>query len=225
MAVQDKRRDAEKTPAAAPRAQSDAPAPVGLVSRQVSTEQRADNTYREAVALVRQGRTTEAQGLLRQALADMPAHHEARLLHARLLAGDGRSAEARSLLGEGLGLKSPPLAMYTTLAQAQLLARDAESAVTTLERGLPQAGENAEYHALLAAALQQQDRHADAVQHYLVALRQFPDAANWLVGLGVSLQATRNPQGAAEAYQHGIELGLPSALTQFARERLEQLKR
>jgi len=97
--------------------------------------------------------------------------------------------------------------------------------VETLERGLSLAGENAEYQAMLAAALQQQGRHADAVQHYVVALRQFPDAANWLVGLGVSLQAQNNNSGAAEAYQRALELGLPTSLAQYAREKLNQLGR
>ena len=87
------------------------------------------------------------------------------------------------------------------------------------------AGDNAAYHALLATALQQQSRHAEAVQHYVTALRQQPDSSNWLVGLGVSLQAQGNTQGAAEAYQRALDLGLPASLSQFARDRLQQVNR
>ena len=63
------------------------------------------------------------------------------------------------------------------------------------------------------------------MQHYVTALRQQPDASNWLVGLGVSLQAQGNNQGAAEAFQRALDLGLPASLSQFTRERLQQLSR
>ena len=122
-------------------------------------------------------------------------------------------------------LRPQAFAFNAALAQMQLLSRDTEQAVTTLERGLSAAGDNAPYHALMATALQQQSRHAEAVQHYVVALRQQPDSSNWLVGLGVSLQAQGNTQGAAEAYQRALDLGLPASLSQFTRERLQQVNR
>ena len=201
------------------------PTAAGQVTRVLSAEQRADNAYREATTLLRQGRSLEAQKALQQALADLPTHQDARLMYAQLLQGDGRSAEARSLLSEGMTLRPQAFAFNAALAQMQLLSRDTEQAVTTLERGLSAAGDNAPYHALMATALQQQSRHAEAVQHYVVALRQQPDSSNWLVGLGVSLQAQGNTQGAAEAYQRALDLGLPASLSQFTRERLQQVNR
>ncbi len=198
---------------------------VGQVMRVLSAEQRADNAYRDAAAHLRQGRALEAQKALQQALADQPMHQDARLLYAQLLQGEGRASEARTLLAEGIALKPQAFALHAALAQMQLLSRDSEQAVATLERGLTAAGDNAAYHALLATALQQQSRHAEAVQHYVVALRQQPDSSNWLVGLGVSLQAQGHTQGAAEAYQRAMDLGLPVSLSQFARDRLQQVSR
>ena len=197
----------------------------GTVTRQLSTEQRADNTYREAATLMRQGRGVEAQKLLQHILIDLPAHQDARLLLARVWVEDGKWVEAKTLLAEGVALKPQAFPFYSALAHVQLLAKEVDSAVATLERGLPAAGENAEYQALLATALQQQTRHSEAVQHYVIALRQLPDTPNWLVGLGVSLQALNNSQGAAEAYQRALELGLPASLAMFARDKLNQLKR
>jgi MSHA biogenesis protein MshN len=201
------------------------PLAVGTVSRQLSAEQRADNAYREAVSLLRQGRGAEAQKSLQHSLIDQPGHADARVLLARVWLDEGKLTEAKSLLTEGIALRPQSFALYSTLAHAQLAGKDVDSAVATLERGLPAAGENAEYQALLAAALQQQTRHAEAVQHYVTALRQLPDTPNWLVGLGVSLQATNNLSGAAEAYQRALDLGLPASLAQFARDKLSQLKR
>ncbi len=197
----------------------------GTVSRQLSAEQRADNAYREAVSLLRQGRGAEAQKSLQHTLIDLPAHQDARLLLARVLMDDGKLTEAKTVLTEGVALRPQSFQFYSALAHAQLMGKEVDSAVATLERGLPAAGENAEYQALLAAALQQQTRHAEAVQHYVIALRQLPDTPNWLVGLGVSLQATNNLQGAAEAYQRALDLGLPASLAQFARDKLNQVKR
>ena len=197
----------------------------GVVSRQLSAEQRADNAYREAVSLLRQGRGAEAQKSLQHTLVDVPAHQDARLLLARVLMDDGKLAEAKNLLTEGVALRPQSFPFYSALAHAQLMGKEVDAAVSTLERGLPAAGENAEYQAVLAAALQQQTRHAEAVQHYVIALRQLPDTPNWLVGLGVSLQATNNLQGAAEAYQRALDLGLPASLAQFARDKLNQVKR
>jgi len=207
-------------------ARKDIPAPaVGQVTRMISAEQRAEDAYRDAVTMARQGRMGEAQQLLKQALGEHPALHDARLLYARILMDGGKLSDAKAVLSDGLNLKPPAFQLYSTLAHAQLISKEPDAAVETLERGLSLAGENAEYQAMLAAALQQQGRHADAVQHYVVALRQFPDAANWLVGLGVSLQAQNNNSGAAEAYQRALELGLPTSLAQYAREKLNQLGR
>lgn len=207
-------------------AKKETPAMVaGTVTRQLSAEQRADNAYREAIALVRQGRGADAQKLLQQILVDSPAHQDARLLSARVLTDEGKLSQAKSLLAEGVSLKPQAFQLYSALAHAQLMGKEVDAAAATLERGLPAAGENAEYQALLAAVLQQQARHNEAVQHYVVALRQLPDASNWLVGLGVSLQALNNNDGAAEAYQRALDLGLPASLSQFARDKLNQLKR
>ena len=197
----------------------------GTVTRQLSTEQRADNAYREATTLVRQGRGAEAQKLLQQILMDLPAHQDARLLSARVWMDEGKLAEAKTLLAEGVSLKPQAFALYSALAHAQLMGKEVDAAAATLERGLPAAGENAEYQALLAAVLQQQARHAEAVQHYVVALRQWPDTSNWLVGLGVSLQALNNTASAVEAYQRALDLGLPASLSQFTRDQLNQIKR
>lgn len=206
-------------------ASKSAPAAPGLVSRVISAEQRADNAYREAGLQARQGHVAEAQRLLRQALAEQATHQDARLYLSQLLMDEGKRAEAKSVLAEGVALKPQGPQLYVALAQAQLLSKETDAAIATLERGGPAVSDNAQYQALMAAALQQKSRHPEAVQYYIQALRQQPEASHWLVGLAVSLQATGNNQGAAEAYQRALDLGLSPTLGQFAREKLNQLGR
>ena len=100
---------------------NDAPVPVsvltpGQVTRVLSAEQRADNAYRDAAALLRQGAALEAQKSLRQALADQPTHLEARLLYAQVLQGEGRSSDAKAVLTEGITLKPQAFAFHAALA-------------------------------------------------------------------------------------------------------------
>ena len=99
------------------------------------------------------------------------------------------------------------------LADAQALLRDA----------LAMAPKHAESHALLATMLQRDGRHAEAVDHFVIALRQTPESANGLLGLGISLQALNDTANAADAYQRALELGLSPSLVQFAQDRLRQL--
>lgn len=199
--------------------------PSSSVSRVVSVEQRSANWYRESLTLIRQGRNTEAQVLLRKAIQEYPANHDARQLLARVLVDAGQLAEAKSLLLQGLTLTPDRTEFSMALSHVLVQSNELESAIDTLQKGLPSAGNNSDYHAFLAALLQRQGRHEEATQHYLTALRQAPDASNWLVGLAISLQAQNMNVGAAEAYQRAIDLGLPASLSQFAQDRLRQLGR
>jgi MSHA biogenesis protein MshN len=208
-----------------PSAVSSRAEPSSSVSRVVSIEQRSGNWYRESLTLIRQGRNTEAQGLLRKAIQEYPANHDARQLLARVLVDAGQLTEAKSLLLQGLTLTPDRTEFSMALSHVLVQSNDLESAIDTLQKGLSSAGNNADYHAFLAALLQRQGRHEEATQHYLTALRQAPDASNWLVGLAISLQAQNMNVGAAEAYQRAIDLGLPASLSQFAQDRLRQLGR
>ena len=195
----------------------------GSVSRVVTAEQRADNTYREAIQLIRVGRSADAQQMLQDVLREFPAQQDARQLLARVMLENGQNLQAVALLTEGVAMTPQNRSLYVALANAQIQASDIDAAISTLETGLSQVGDNADYHAMLGALLQQKGRHDAAVQHYVLALRQTPDNANWLVGLGVSLQALNNRAAAIEAYQRAMDLGLPSSLSQFTRDRLRQL--
>ncbi len=166
-----------------------APELKGSVSRVLTADQRAQNMYSDAVALIQQGRLEEAQTLLLEGQKIAPQRTE----------------------------------FVMALAHVQLASNDVDAAIKALEGGLPGAANNAEFQGLLATLLQRVGRHEEAIDHYVSALRLKPDAANWLLGLGISLQAKKDDRSAAEAYQRAIALGLSPSLMQFAQDRLRQV--
>lgn len=191
----------------------------------VSPKQRSENLYRQAVSWIQQGHGAEAQNALRQAVGINPANHDARLLLAALLVDTNRSAEAGALLQAGLGIVPGHSGFSMALARLQLGSGAKEEALATLEQGLPMAGNDPEYHAFLAALLQKKERHEEATQHYITALRSNPSMPSWLVGVGISLRAINKMADAAEAFQRAIDTGeLSPAVAKFADQQLQQIR-
>ncbi|MBS0370707.1 MAG: tetratricopeptide repeat protein [Proteobacteria bacterium] len=196
----------------------------------VSPKQRSANLYRQAIESIQQSRTAEAQQALRQSLAADSSNDDARLLLAELLANGGSNGEAITLLRAGLdgasGQRAGSSGLAMALARLQVADGARTEALATLEHGLAGAADDAEYHAFLAALLQGQGRHAEAAQHYITALRSDPAMPNWLVGVGISLQAENKLSDAREAFQRAIDTEeLSPEVAQFANERLQQLRR
>ena len=220
---------ARAEPAAKPVAVTKAAPPAAAAApsqsfKQVNTQQRSENLYREAILLVRQGQVLVAHDRLRQALDAYPGNQGARQMLAGLLMDSGRYQEAESLLQAGLklGPANPDLPMQ--LARAQVAGGKNTEALTTLEQGLATAGDAADYHAFYAALLQKQGRHDQAVNHYITALRSDPMQPNWLIGVGISLRATNRLNDAAEAFQRAINSGeLTPQVAEFARQQLSQI--
>jgi MSHA biogenesis protein MshN len=191
----------------------------------VSPKQRSENLYRQAIASIQQGHGAEAQNALRQAITINAANHDARLLLASLLADANRPAEATTLLQAGLAIAPGHSGFSMALARLQLNADAKDQALATLEQGLPTAGDDPEYHAFLAALLQKKDRHEEATQHYITALRSNPSMPTWLIGAGISLRAINKPADAAEAFQRALDTGeLAPEVAQFAQQQLKQMR-
>jgi len=211
----------EKTASPKPAAKPAAAAPV----KQVSPQQRADNLYRQAVGLIQQGRVAEAQDALQQALAANASLHEARQLLVGILVDARRNGEAIDLLKAGIAQDGSQTGFRVLLARLLLEAGDRKGALNELQQGVATAGNDAEFHAFYAALLQREERHAEAVQHYLAALRSNPAMPTWLLGIGVSLQAQSQNQDAAVAFQRALDTGkLSPELAQFAEQRVKQLR-
>ena len=191
----------------------------------VSASQQAENTYRQAVTALQQGRVAEAQDLLRKVLDTNPRHTDARQMLVGLLVDARHHPEATALLQDGLVLAPEQSTFRITLARIQVESGDLATGVATLEQGLKSGAADPEYQGFYAALLQRQGRHDEAVQHYLTALNADPAMPTWLVGVGISLEQIGKHQDALAAFQRARDTGkLTPQLTSFVDQRLAELK-
>ncbi len=187
-----------------------------------SSQAQAENTYRRALVLLQDGRLAEGIAALEQALYVYPRHEAARQTVAGLLLEQGRNDEASRHLQLGLGLNPNQPQMAMLLARLQLEHHGA-AAVETLRRTLPHATANADYLGFLAAALQRQRRHREAIEQYDAALRLMPQNGVWWMGMGISLQAEGRKTEARAAFTRAKQAGLSPELQGFVERSLGQL--
>ncbi len=193
--------------------------------KSVSPAQISENFYRQSMTALQQGRVVEAQDGLRKALDANPNNLKARQTLVGLMVEGRRHDEAIALLKDGLALAPEQTGFSMALARLQLEAGDRTSALNVLEQASATAGEDADFNAFYAALLQRDERHDEAVQHYLVALKSNPAMPNWLVGIGISLQRLGKNADATAAYQRARDTGqLTPQLVTFVDQQLRQLK-
>lgn len=201
------------------------PASPATPIKRVTPQQRSENLYRQAVGLLQQGRVAEARVTLEQALQENAVNHDARQLLVSLLLEGKHTAEAFSLLQEGVRIAPEQSGFVMALARLQVEAGDAATALQTMEQGAPYAGEDAEFLGFHATLLQRNARHAEAIPRYLAALQSDPANVSWLVGVGISLEAEGRDAEARAAYARAQQVGLPSVeLSDFVAQRLQRLQ-
>jgi MSHA biogenesis protein MshN len=192
--------------------------------RQETGAQRAEGEYRRALASLQEGRMSDTVASLEQALKYEPTHEAARQTLVGLLIEANRTDEAMRQLQLGLTLDARQPAMAMLLARLQI--ERGGNGIDTLMRTLPYAGNNAEYHAFLAAALARQQRHREAAEQYQQAVRAMPSNGVWWMGLGISLQAEKRNGEALDAFQRArASGGLSQELQGFVERRIQQLGR
>ncbi len=191
---------------------------------ELSPQQRAENEYRKGVLSIQQGKAVEAIGAFEQALQLDPQHVGARHALIGVLLEDKRQDDALRVAREGLALEPAQPGLAMILARLQLEKGLLHTAIETLERALPYAADRADYQAFLAALLQRDDKHKQAVEHYLQALQKAPQNGVWWMGLAISLQAERRIPEAQEAFKRAKATNTLSAeLLAFVDARLSQL--
>jgi MSHA biogenesis protein MshN len=198
--------------------------PLAGAGRQDTPGQRAEDAYRRGLANLQEGRVGEAIAAFEQALQVEPKHDAARQTLVGLLIENKRGDEAIGQLQLGLTLdpRQPALAMLL----ARLQIERGGSGIDTLTRTLPYAAGSGDYQALLAGALQRQQRHREAAEQYQAALRAQPGNGVWWMGLGISLQAEQRNAEALDAFQKAKAAGtLGPELQAFVERRLSQLSR
>ncbi len=195
---------------------------VPVSGRDMSASQRAETSYRNALAALDEGRVSGAFESLEEALRLHPRHDAARQSLVALLIEAGRNDEAMGQMEQGLAVDAAQPTLAMLLARMQI--ERGKSGVATLLRTLPSATGNADYHAFLAGALQRDARHREAVEQYGAALRSNPEHGVWLMGMGISLQGDKREREALAAFQRAKASGtLTAPLLAFVEQKVQQL--
>jgi MSHA biogenesis protein MshN len=192
--------------------------------RQPSARELAENEYRKGATLLHQGRHAEAQEAFEATLRLYPGYHGARQALVALLVEAKRHGEAERLLQEGIALAPTQIGFAMALARLQV-DRDPALAAATLRKSVDYAHGSPDYIAFLAALLQRQGRHDEAIEQFQTALRLRPGAGVWWLGLGISLQAVNRTADAQDAYRRARTTNnLTPELAAFAEQRIKQLQ-
>ncbi len=192
--------------------------------KKISPRQRAENEYSKANLAAQEGRTNDALAGYEAALLIDSSYKEARRAWVGILIALKRNAEAELVLQKGLKRDPHDASFAMLLARLQVERNDVPLALETLQKTLPYAEEQADYQAFVAAILQRQDRHDEAIAHYQIALKLAPNNGIWLMGIGISLQATQRTTDAREAYQRALASNtLNAQLQAFVQAKLKEL--
>lgn len=217
---------AEPAPPAPPSAQRQT-APSGAIDKQMREMpkgERAELEFRKAVALLRDGRVSAAEQGFRDALEEDPSHVAARQALLGLLLDSGRKDEAEALLRRALELNPRQPRHAMVLARLEVERGELTGAINTLVAALPYVGQDPDYYAFLAALLQRESRHKEAVDYYRAALQTVPGNAVWMMGMGMSLRANNQIADARDAFQRAAESRqLNADLQAFVERQLREL--
>jgi MSHA biogenesis protein MshN len=201
------------------------PPPANKEFKKVSLQQQAENEFRKAYLLAQQGQLKEAADGYQLALNLDPAHVLAREALVSVLQESKRNTEAENVLKEALNLDDKQTHYAMLLARLQVERNAVPLALETLERSLPYAERLADYQAFMAALLQRQGRHKDAIPFYQNALQLSPASGLWLMGLGISLQAELRKEEALDIYKRAIDThSLSPELQAFVEQKIKEMK-
>jgi MSHA biogenesis protein MshN len=201
---------------------ADTTEPTGVMhktARPLDPQQQVAQHYADALQSLRGGNTPTAETALRAALEIRPGHSDSAQTLATLLVQQGRHTEAEAVLAEALKVDAQHPALRAL--QARLLAetgRDAE-AVALLQGTI-----DPEALALLGALQQRLGNDSAAAAAYYQALQRAPKRGAWWLGLAISLERTRQPAAALEAYRRALaDTALDTQVNDYVRGRIAAL--
>jgi len=181
----------------------------------------AETVYRGGLQLYRAGSINDGLEQIMLALEQDPDHIQARTTLATFLADQGRTRMALDVLQQGLALHPRESGWAQLRARLLYDADDVDGAVQTLRNALPDVQEDPEYHGFLAALLQRQNRHSEAVGYYKNILEVKPHNGIWWMGFGISLERIGQSRDANFAYERALDdNALSSELRGYVNKRI-----
>ena len=187
--------------------------------------ERAENEFRSGAAVLKLGRSAEAEMHFAKALEFDSRHRGARQALIAMQIERGQLEAARKLLQEGLALDPAQPDFAIALARILVERRDLPGALAALEGSAPAAGEVPEFHVLRGTLLQRLGRHAEAAEAYQTALQARSSIPQAWVGLGISLEALQRRPEAADAFRRALLAGpISIEVKTFAEQRIRALR-
>lgn len=187
--------------------------------------ERAENEFRQAVSILKLGRSSEAETHFMKALDFDSSHRGARQALIAMYIERGQLEAARKLLQDGLAIDPGQPDFAIALARIHVERKDLSGALAVLDRSAGAATDVPEYHVLRGTLLQRLGRHAEAAESYQAALRTRATLPQAWVGLGISYEALGQRPEAAEAFRRGLAAGpLSTELKTFAEQRIRALR-
>ncbi|MDI3325067.1 hypothetical protein QKW35_11820 [Pontibacterium granulatum] len=174
--------------------------------------------------LLQQNKVTEAQRLLASQVEQGAYAPDSQAMLASLYLAGGDVIQAADVADAGLATAPLHSGLKKVKARTLLMNNDSAAAVALLQRAPPAIKLDAEYHEILAAALQQQGRADDAVNVYYQLLQYDSGQARLWVGLGYSLELAARPDESRQAYESSLQVpGIEDNLKRYVTQRLSQL--
>lgn len=179
--------------------------------RTTAATDAAENDFRKAMGLVRQGATVEAMAGFQAALRSDGRHVQARQALLSLLVEQRRWPEAQALAAEGLALDPAQPGWAMAMARLQVEQGQLAEAEATMARHGQYGERNADYQAFHAVLLQKSQRPKEAVERFRAAVALRPGEGRWWYGLGAALEMDQRPGEAREAFLKARDAGNLSA--------------
>lgn len=203
---------ATSTPKATPVVEaSSAAAQIDKRAKGGQGREMAEGEYRKGMQAVKRGDNAAALPQFQRALEFDPGMAKARQALLSVLVGARQWAEAQRFAQSGLDLDPSQTGWAMILARLQFEQGDASGALLTLEKHAAHAQADADYHGLFAYLLQKQQRPAEAVEHFQLAVSLRPNEGRWWFGLGLALEGAGRAGEAKEAFQKARTAGNLSA--------------
>jgi Tfp pilus assembly protein PilF len=192
---------------------------------QLTREEQAMQSYRDGLEQLAQHDQTAAENSFSKALRLQPQLLEARRQLSALLLQMQRTGDAEKLLQTGLQLHPANPELRKTYARLLLGEKQLGKAIAILNTApLPDVAGDLEYHALLAALLQEAGDYIAAAKRYEQLLAVQPHEALWWLGLAIAQEQSGSLDSARRSYRQALDIpGLRPDLAAYARDRLQVL--
>lgn len=186
--------------------------------------EEAEAQFHRGVALLNQGRISEAEQNFTAALVRNPAHEASRQALIALRIERREYGEAQQLLEQGLALNPEQAQFAMVLARIHVERQDYPAAARVLTLSGEGARNNPDYQLVRGAVMQRLGRHDEAVEALQAATRLPNAPATGLVALGISLEASGRKTEALEAYKRSLEMALAPETRSYALGRVRMLQ-